>query len=216
MGWLRHLVPFHRRASVDSTPRVGPAVPTATHRSVAGQAIPFSWFSAAPVGLGTACSRQRPSRHRSPSVKGVPSPLPRPTAVQSDGEGQDTPPRMLKLARAGLGVDGACQAAPFHRSPSGTTAPELLTYPPTASHEETAQETLFNWANCAPAGAGTACNSHRVSFHRSATMPACDPPTASQAPGAMQETPARKLKDCAPEGLGVGWIAQLVPFHRSA
>src|SRR5262249_20598022 len=87
------LGPFHRRASVDTPPRVGPTVPTARHRPVAGQAIPFSWFSAAPTGAGTACRRQRPSRHRSPSGKGVPSPLPWPTAVQSDGEGQDTPER---------------------------------------------------------------------------------------------------------------------------
>jgi hypothetical protein len=93
MGWLRHLLPFHRRASVDTTPRVGPAVPTARHRPVAGQAIPFSWFSAAPTGAGTARRRQRPSRHRSPSGKGVPSPLPWPAAVQSDAEGQDTPER---------------------------------------------------------------------------------------------------------------------------
>ena len=48
------------------------------------------------------------------------------------------------LARPGLGAGWACQAAPFHPSPSGTNAPELSRYPPTASHEETAQETLFN------------------------------------------------------------------------
>ncbi len=87
------VLPFHQMASADQTPRVGPAVPTAAHRSVSGQAIPFSWFSAAPTGLGTACRRQPSSSHRSPSVVGVPAPLPWPTAVQSDGEGQDTPPR---------------------------------------------------------------------------------------------------------------------------
>src|SRR5215471_5831509 len=47
VGWMRQSLPFHPRASVDTTPRVGPTTPTATHRSVAGQAIPFSWFSAA-------------------------------------------------------------------------------------------------------------------------------------------------------------------------
>ena len=47
---------------------------------------------------------------------------------------------MLVLARAGLGTGWACQAVPFHRSPSGTNAPELLKYPPTASHEDAAQE----------------------------------------------------------------------------
>ena len=77
----------------------------------------------------------------------VPSPLPWPTAVQSDGEGQDTPLRLLPLARAGLGAGSACQAVPFHRSPSGTNAPELLAYPPTASHEDAAQDTLTNAPN---------------------------------------------------------------------
>jgi hypothetical protein len=64
--------------------------------------------------------------------------------VQSDREGQDTPLKLLPLAWAGLGADWTSHATPFHRSPSGTNAPVLSTYPPTASHEETAQETLFN------------------------------------------------------------------------
>ena len=142
VGWMRQCLPFHPRASVDTTPRVGPAAPTATHRSVAGQAIPFSWLSAAPAGLGTFSRRQRPSRHRSPTVTGVPAPLPTPTAVQSDAAGQDTPLRLLPLARAGLGVGWACQVLPFHRSPNVTVAPELSLYSPTASHEDAAQETL--------------------------------------------------------------------------
>src|SRR5262249_27638227 len=162
------LRPFHRRASVDTTPRVGPTVPTATHALVAGQAIPFSWFSAAPTGLGTACRFQRPSRHRSPSVTGVPSPLPWPTAVQSDAEGQDTPLRKLALARAGWGAGGPSQPAPSPRPPGGTNAPELSTSPPTASQEETAHETLIRKACCAPARAGTDCTLQPVPFHRSA------------------------------------------------
>ena len=85
------------------------------------------------------------------------------------------------LARGGLGTGWACQDAPFHPSPSGTNAPELSKYPPTASHEDTAQETLNNKANCVPAGAGTACKLQRVPFHRSAKPPASDPPEASQA-----------------------------------
>jgi len=44
----RQVRPFHHRASVDATPRVGPTVPTATHASVAGQAIPFSGISRSP------------------------------------------------------------------------------------------------------------------------------------------------------------------------
>ena len=119
--------------------------------------------------------------------------MPWPAAVQSDAEGQDTPLRPLELARAGLGTGWARQAAAFHRSPSGTNAPELLTYPPTASHAAAAQETLINTANCAPVGAGTACKLHFVPFHRSAKMPASDKPTASQAAELAQETPMRAL-----------------------
>ena len=163
----RQLRPFHRRASVDTTPRVGPTMPTAAHASVAGQAIPFSWFSAAPTGLGTCSMLQRPSRQRSPSVMGVPSPLPWPTAVQSDGEGQDTPLRPLELARAGLGTGWARQAAPFHHSPSGTNAPELLTYPPPTDRLTCGRRAgvADQHGELRPVGAGAACKLHFVPFH---------------------------------------------------
>jgi hypothetical protein len=51
-----------------------------------------------------------------------------------------------------------------------------------------------------------------VPFHRSASVPALDPPTAVQAADDVQATPDRN----APAGLGAGWIYQLLPFHRSA
>ena len=51
-----------------------------------------------------------------------------------------------------------------------------------------------------------------VPFHRSASGPASEPPTAVQAEGDVHATPARK----APAGLGVGWTRHVLPSHRSA
>ena len=77
-------------------------------------------------------------------------------------------------------------------------------------------DTPLRKLNGAPAGLGVSWIVHRVPFHRSAKPPVSDAPEASQAPGAVQETPVRTLKNCAPEGFGVCWTAQVLPFHRSA
>jgi hypothetical protein len=53
---------------------------------------------------------------------------------------------------------------------------------------------------------------HRVPSHRSASVPALEPPTAVQAADDMHATPDKN----APAGLGADWICQLLPFHRSA
>ena len=47
--------------------------------------------------------------------------------------------------------------------------------------------------------------------HRSASVPALEPPTAVQAADDVHATPDRN----PPAGLGVGWICHLLPFHRS-
>jgi hypothetical protein len=53
-----------------------------------------------------------------------------------------------------------------------------------------------------------------VPFHRSASVPALEPPTAVQADAEVHDTP---LSVAPPwDGLGVGWMTQRVPFHRSA
>jgi len=97
--------------------------------------------------------------------------LPWPAAVQSDEEGQDTPLRPLPLARAGLGVGWARQAAPFHRSPNVTNAPELSTYPPTAAHaEDEVHDTASKKLNCAPDGLGVRWIRQVMPFHRSAKV----------------------------------------------
>ncbi|MGN6167013.1 MAG: hypothetical protein ACTHQQ_02420 [Solirubrobacteraceae bacterium] len=75
------------------------------------------------------------------------------------------------------------------------------------------QSTLFRKGNCDPEGLGVGSMRHLVPFHRSANVPALDPPTAVHDDDALQATPDRKPPPC---GLGVGSIRQLRPFHRSA
>jgi hypothetical protein len=55
---------------------------------------------------------------------------------------------------------------------------------------------------------------HRVPFHRSASAPALELPTAKQDAAEVQPTPLSPPPPCG--GLGVGWIFQVLPFHRSA
>jgi len=52
---------------------------------------------------------------------------------------------------------------------------------------------------------------HVVPSHRSANVPAAEPPTAVQAEDDVHATPNRT----APAGLGADWIRQLLPSHRS-
>jgi len=50
-------------------------------------------------------------------------------------------------------------------------------------------------------------------FHRSASVPASEPPTAVQDEDDVHATPDKKA---CPAGLGAGWTRQLLPSHRSA
>src|SRR6266702_3462745 len=54
---------------------------------------------------------------------------------------------------------------------------------------------------------------HPVPSHRSASVPASEPPTAVHAEDDVQDTAERPAPAA---GLGVGWMRQRVPFHRSA
>jgi hypothetical protein len=105
---------------------------------------------------------------------------------------------------------------PFHRSAKVTSAPELVTYSPTATHEATAvQVTPLSPLNCAPAGTGAGWMRHRAPSHRSTRSFEFEAPTAVQLSAAGHATAARMLAG-DPGGLGVGWMCQLLPFHRSA
>jgi hypothetical protein len=64
-----------------------------------------------------------------------------------------------------------------------------------------------------PESFGVGWMRHAVPSHRSASVPASEPPTAVHAEDDVQDTAERPAPAA---GLGVGWILQLVPFHRSA
>src|SRR5512142_2120491 len=66
--------------------------------------------------------------------------------------------------------------------------------------------------NTAPVGAGIDWMRQVVPFHRSASTPESDSPTARHADGDAQDTALRE----APGTVGIGWLLQRVPFHRRA
>src|SRR6516162_8086805 len=78
--------------------------------------------------------------------------------------------------------------------------------------EADAQATVFRKVNCPCGGLAVAWMLQRVPSHRSASVPAAEPPTAVQAEDDVHVTPDRNT----PAGLGADWICHLLPFHRSA
>src|SRR5215472_9572251 len=76
-----------------------------------------------------------------------------------------------------------------------------------------AQATVLRKVNCAPAGLGVYWVLQVVPAHRSASVPASEPPTAVQDDDDVHATADKKAD---PAGLGVGWTRQRLPSHRSA
>ncbi len=72
---------------------------------------------------------------------------------------------------AGPGMGSRRQLVPFHRSASGTRAPELVTESPTAVQAGgDVQATPASALTFAPAGLGVGWMAHLVPFHRSASV----------------------------------------------
>jgi hypothetical protein len=126
IGWFCQLVPFQYCATADVIPRVGPAVPTAKQFEVDGQAMLFSWVSAAPAGFGVPWSRHPVPFQRCAIVKGVPEPCEYPNAVHADERGQATPSRTSPCPPPGLRVRWIVHRWPFQRSASVKKPPEAL------------------------------------------------------------------------------------------
>ncbi|HEX9413771.1 MAG TPA: hypothetical protein VF916_09745 [Ktedonobacterales bacterium] len=80
--------------------------------------------------------------------------------------------------------------------------------------DDDVHDTLLRKANCAPLGVGVAWMLQLAPFHRSASVPALDTPTAAQADDDVHDTLVRKPPPCG--GLAVVWTRHLVPFHCSA
>jgi hypothetical protein len=215
---MAQLVPFHRSARV-----VVPEFDVAFRFPAAVQAAGVVHDTAARTppggGLGVGWMVQFVPFHRSASVPtGLPALSVRaPTAVQNQGEVQDTPAKKLPAAPEGVGTGWSCHRVPSHRcatSPVGM--PELSRVVPTAMQNVLAvQETPNRPVPGAPAGLGVGWMRQVTPSHRSASGPLADVPVAVQAEGPVQDTLARTL-GAAPVGLGVGWMVQFVPFHCSA
>ena len=105
---------------------------------------------------------------------------------------------------------------PFQRSATGLKSPSpFLRYPPTAVQVECdEQSTPLRKTNCVPGGLGVGWLRHLCPFHRSASVPAFENPTAVHDLDEVQATPSRPAPPC--DGLGVRWMRHLWPFHRSA
>src|SRR5215470_10092725 len=161
VGWIRQLVPFHRRAR-SIPPELVNVNPTAVQAAGAGQATPVSWPPPAAVGVGWM--RQLVPFHRSARV---PRSEP-PTARQADGPVQSTPGRLANWTPGGLGVGWMRQLVPFHRSATVCTIPAAECCSPVVVQADGAvQDTAPRKVCTAPAGLGLGTMAHFCPFHRS-------------------------------------------------
>src|SRR6266542_673068 len=104
-----------------------------------------------------------------------------------------------------------CQLVPSHRSAS-VNGPESVRCSPTAVQAWPLHATPLKKFS-APESFGVGWMRHAVPSHRSASVPASEPPTAVHAEDDVQDTAERPAPAA---GLGVRWMRQRVPFHRSA
>src|SRR6266540_4126451 len=104
-----------------------------------------------------------------------------------------------------------CQLVPSHRSAS-VNGPESVRCSPTAVQAWALHATPLKKFS-APESFGVGWMRHAVPSHRSASVPASEPPTAVHAEDDVQDTAERPAPAA---GLGVRWMRQRVPFHRSA
>src|SRR6266581_1825513 len=104
-----------------------------------------------------------------------------------------------------------CQLVPSHLSASVNGA-ESVRCSPTAVQAWPLHATPLKKFSV-PESFGVGWMRHAVPSHRSASVPASEPPTAVHAEDDVQDTAERPAPAA---GLGVGWMRQRVPFHRSA
>src|SRR5215471_10989495 len=135
-----------------------------------------------------------------------------PAAVHADVDVQDTP-FSSPPPWGGLGVPWMAQRVPFHCSARVLALGVKGLEAPAAMHvvvdvQATPLRKPLPWG-----GFGVAWIDHRVPFHRSASGPAPELPTAVHADAEVQDTPFRPPPW---DRLGVGWIRHRMPSHRSA
>jgi hypothetical protein len=141
-----------------------------------------------------------------------------PTAVQAEGEEQETPLKKSPFLSVPDGVSGDCvvQVVPSQRSAS---SPESVLPTAVQAEAEVHETAPRKYPGLCEVGDGWRLQV--VPFHCSATVPSALNevsrmlPTAMHAVADVHETPVRKLFG-TPAGAGIVWTLQLVPFHRSA
>jgi hypothetical protein len=133
VGWILHVFPFQRSARVPTwLNELSKRTPTATQSEDDVHATLFKKLPAAGE-LRVDWMFHAVPFQRSASVRGSPELLnDPPTAVQADGDVQDTPPKKLPCLAAGAGIGMGLHVVPFHRSAKGTEEAVLKPEPPTA------------------------------------------------------------------------------------
>lgn len=202
---IDHPEPFQRSTS-------GPrelAKPTAVHALLDVHDTPLSELLTARGGVGIFGIDHREPFQRSTKASPTPEPfVTDPTAVQSLGDGHETPLRELPRAPRGRCVLRTAQRAPFQSCANAMRVPaESIRYP-TAMHSLLeAHDTPSSASAVAPVGVGVGWIDHRRPFQRSAnvtrTLP--DPaknPTALHAARAAQDTATSRPFGTAGSGTG--------------
>jgi hypothetical protein len=208
VGWIAQLVPFHRSATGWAAPEELKKAPAAMQADADAQATVFRKVNCAPAGLGVGWMLQLVPFHRSARVPVLEDPA----AVHADADVQATP-FSPPPPWGGLGVAWIDHRLPFHRSARVLALGVKGLEAPAAMHvvvdvQATPLRKPLPWG-----GLGVAWIDHRVPFHRSASGPAPELPTAVHADAEVQDTPFRPPPW---DRLGVGWIRHRVPSHRSA
>jgi hypothetical protein len=194
-------VPFQCSASVSSPGEVMEYHPAPVQAVADEHDTPRSRLFLAPVGLGVGWMDQRVPFQCSASVSSPEELLKYdPAAVQEVTDGHDTPCKLLCTAPVGLGEGWMDQRAPFQRSTSDPSPPEvLLMYHPTAVHAVAERhDTPLKTEVISGTGLGVGWMAQRLPFQRSARVSvtpelAVYVPTAVHEEGEEHEIPAKLL-----------------------
>src|SRR5215471_8451287 len=188
-------------------------------------ATEFKNVACAPGRCGVGTTLQLVPFHRSESGDGCPARLKKsPTAMQSDGPGQDTLSRLPPAGAipGGLGTGTMCQSFPFQCSAPSACRGELsVPVPPTAMQlDGLGQDTPTKLLASAPGRLGVFWIVQVLPFQDSARLtsvlkPLAEGPAAMQNEGMGHETAENPLAE-AWVRLGVGWMDHLVPSQCSA
>jgi hypothetical protein len=125
LGWIRHVLPFHRSTNVNVPPLLGVKRPTAIHAEGDEHATPSR--APPPPGVGVDWIRHRAPSHRSANGTSTPELLvERPTAKHDEALGHDIPDRNpCGTNGAGLGTidqPAAHALATLANDPNANTA----------------------------------------------------------------------------------------------